>query len=99
MIPKSMPSGFDPMGGTRFSEKTRRKQTAREIRAVRSGSCPQAPAKPPLAESLAAASGLLLPASGSFASGFCADGPVDFAGTGTVAHTGPSGTSLQARGR
>src|SRR5438128_1282721 len=29
MIPKSMPSGFDPMGGTRFSEKIMRKQTAR----------------------------------------------------------------------
>ncbi len=27
MIPKSMPSGDDPMGGHRFSEKTMRKQT------------------------------------------------------------------------
>jgi len=28
MIPKSMPSGFDPMGGTRFSEKIMRKHIA-----------------------------------------------------------------------
>jgi hypothetical protein len=26
MIPKSMPSGFDPVGGTRFSEKIMRKE-------------------------------------------------------------------------
>ena len=26
MIPKSMPSSFDPMGGTRFSEKIMRKE-------------------------------------------------------------------------
>src|ERR1700758_3208775 len=112
MIPKRSPSGFDPMGRIWFSEKIMRKQMAGAhddstkghpalrrnqsgaVRTLSSGSGEAA-----ACGVLAAASGLLLLASGSFASGFCVDGPVDLAGTGTVAQTGPSGTSLQARGR
>ncbi len=48
----------------------------------------------------AAASGLLIAAAGSFAgSAFCADGPVDFAATGTAPQIGASEPSPQARGR